>query len=678
MTQESTNGDSPAPDGAAHLFAEFDAPAYEAWREATVSSLKGVPFEKLITRTYEGIDLQPLYRAEDAADLAHVATLPGKPPYVRGSDATGYLEQPWAIAQEIGAATPSEFNRRLLHDLQRGQNAVNLIFDASGRRGVPMQDARDVGAALANVDLAAVPLLLHCGADAVPAAALLMAALPSDAAIAGAIDNDPLGELAAAGTLPASLDALYDEMAMLTRWAAANAPALRTISVRGDRYQNAGADAVTELAAALAAGVAYVRAMQARDLPVDTTAGSLTFVFGLGSNFFMEVAKLRAARLLWSQVIEAFGGNAAAQRMVIHARTADWNKTVYDPYVNMLRVTTEAFAGAVAGVQSMHVAPFDAPIREADEFSRRMARNTQLILQEECSLTRLIDPAGGSWYVERLTDELARAAWQRFQAIETAGGLAAALADGTVQQQIAATAAARVANLARRKDVLVGVNMYPNLGEAEAKAEAKAEAEGHAEDVAVSLGEASFASLVERAKAGANLAQLRSALRRNAGPGPAVEPLQPLRVAAAFEALRQAAASYAAAHGATPKIFLANMGSLKQHKARADFTQGFVNVGGFECIYPAGFETPDAAAAAALDAGAQAVVICSTDDSYPEIVPALTARIKAAAPEMPVLLAGYPTDQIDAFRAAGIDEFIHLRADCHAVNAWLQATIGIK
>ncbi len=692
MTQDSTNGDSPAPEGAAHLFAEFDAPTYESWREATVSSLKGLPFEKLITRTYEGIDLQPLYRAEDTAELAHVATLPGKPPYVRGSDATGYLEQPWAIAQEIGAATPSEFNRRLLHDLQRGQNAVNLIFDASGRRGVPLQDARDVGAALAHVDLSAVPLLLHCGADAVPATALLMAALPSsamssdaeppDASISGAIDNDPLGELASAGTLPASLDALYDEMALLTRWAASHAPVLRTISVRGDRYQNAGADAVTELAVALATGVAYVRAMQARDLPIDTTAGSLTFVFGLGSDFFMEVAKLRAARLLWSQAVAAFGGNATAQRMVIHARTADWNKTVYDPYVNMLRVTTEAFAGAVAGVQSMHVSPFDAPIREADEFSRRIARNTQLILQEECSLTRLIDPAGGSWYVERLTDELARAAWQRFQAIETAGGLAAALADGTVQEQIVATAAARVANLARRKDVLVGVNMYPNLGEVQAEAQAKAERDGG--DASVGSGEVSLAEgsdfgiLVERAKAGASLPQLCDALRREAGPGPAVAPLQPLRVAATFEELRAAAGRYADERGAAPKIFLANMGPLKQHKARADFTQGFVNVGGFECIYPAGFETPDAAAAAALAAGALAVVICSTDDSYPEIVPDLTARIKAAAPDLPVLLAGYPTDHIDAFRAAGIDEFIHLRADCHAVNAWLQAETGVQ
>ncbi len=686
MPQESANGDAPLDPADARLFDQFDAPSFETWREATVTSLNGLPFEKLITRTYEGIDLQPLYRAEDVADLSHVNTLPGRPPFVRGADAAGYLQQPWAIAQEISAPTPAEFNRQLLHDLNRGQDAINLGIDADGHRGVPVEDAAAMAEALASVDLTAVPIILRAGVDALPAAALLLVSRASAGnALRGAVVNDPLGELASAGALPAVLDALYDEMAALTLWAETHAPALHTISVQAERYQDAGADAVTELAVALATGVAYLRAMLVRGLTIDAAAARMTFGFGLGSNFFMEVAKLRAARLLWSQAVAAFGGSADAQRMTIHGRTAEWNKTIYDPYVNMLRVTTEAFAGAIGGVQSMHVTPFDGPLRPADEFSRRIARNTQLILQDECNLTRLIDPSGGSWYVEALTDELAQAAWQRFQAIEAAGGMAAVLGNGSLQDQIAETAQARVANLNRRKDVLVGTNMYPNLREERlpvATVSAVDDAPGTsatpARDViAVESDPAVVDAAIQAAADGATLAELRAMLRDGAAAGPIVPALTPLRVAASFEALRAAAEAYAESTGAPPRVFLATMGPLAQHKARADFSQGFVNVGGFVCDYPPGFAGPEEAADAALASGAQAVVICSTDDTYPEIVPAFAARIKAVQPGLPVLVAGYPKDHVDAFRAAGVDEFIHLRADCYALNAWLQEQAGL-
>ena len=390
------------------------------------------------------------------------------------------------------------------------------------------------------------------------------------------------------------LDALYDEMAALTLWAEVNAPALHTISVQAERFQDAGADAVTELAVALATGVAYLRAMLARGLTVDSAAARMTFGFGLGSNFFMEVAKLRAARLLWSQVVAAFGGSAEAQRMTIHGRTAEWNKTIYDPYVNMLRVTTEAFAGAIGGVQSMHVTPFDGAQRQADEFSRRIARNTQLILQDECNLARLIDPSGGSWYVEALTDELAQAAWQRFQSIEAAGGMGAVLADGSLQEQIAATAQARVANLNRRKDVLVGTNMYPNLGEErlpvattpDPDAVTSTNAAQSPAAIAVGPQPAVVDAAIQAAAEGATLAELRAMLRDGAVAGPVVPALTPLRVAASFEALRTAAEAYAESTGSPPRVFLATMGPLAQHKARADFSQGFVNVGGFVCDYP--------------------------------------------------------------------------------------------
>jgi methylmalonyl-CoA mutase len=317
--------------------------------------------------------------------------------------------------------------------------------------------------------------------------------------------------------------------------------------------------------------------------------------------------------------------------MNIHTCTSAINKTVYDPYVNMLRTTIEAFAGAAGGTDSMQVAPFDAPFRQPDEFSRRIARNQQLILQHEVGLSRTIDPAGGSYYVEYLTDWLARQAWTLFQEVEKQGGMFKALQAGFVQDQVAAVAAQRLTNLERRKDVMVGVNMYPNLAE---------ESPTFVYD-------------------------------DNQPNDKLIIPL--LRLAASYEKLRHNASAYRQRTGTTPRIFLANLGS---YRARADFTTGFFEVGGFEIINNGRFNSPEEAAQAALDSDAPVVVICSTDDNYPQIVPPLVSTIKAQKPDVVVILAGYPQDQIDAHRAAGIDEFIYIRANCYEMNRWLQQRIG--
>ena len=704
------------------LFDEFTAPTYDEWYAATVASLKGVPFDRLLTKTYEGISLQPLYRQEDAAHLSHQNTMPGQAPFVRGATATGYLAQPWLIAQEISAATPEAFNRAARHDLARGQTAVNLKLDRAtcngldpdqvepdtvGVDGVSMAALDDLAAALEGVDLAALPLFVDAGISGLPLLALVTALVRQQghdpALLQGAISMDPLGMLARQGSLPVALEALYNELARMTHWAENAAPQLSTIAVSGLAYRDAGANAVQELAVTLATGVAYLRAMQERGLEIETVAPRMRFTFTLGNNLFMEIAKLRTARLLWSQIVAAFGGREAAQAMQIHAQSANWNKTLLDPYVNMLRTTTEAFAGAVGGVASMHVAPFDAVYQPSDEFGRRIARNTQLILQEECSLARLIDPAGGSWYVEKLTDQLARDGWALFQEIEAQGGMAAALFQGSIQSRIEAVAAARRANLARRKDVQVGTNMYPNLHEKLARpAPLNAFAErlqrvdqlrGEADSVAVVAALETVArrtlagstqldavgivdSAIEAATAGALINELSHALRADAAGGPHVTALAIQRGSEPFETLRQRSDHAAQASG-RPQVFLAVMGPLAQHKARADFAQSFFAVGGFDAIYPTGFATADEAAQAALDSGAAAVVICSTDESYPAVVPPLVAHIRAAQSAMPVILAGYPKEQVDALKAAGVDEFIHVRADCHGINVWLQEKLGL-
>jgi methylmalonyl-CoA mutase len=383
--------------------------------------------------------------------------------------------------------------------------------------------------------------------------------------------------------------------------------------------------------------------------------------------------------------------------MSLHARTSAWNQTVYDPHVNLLRATTEAFSGAVGGCDSLHISPFDELVRVPDEFSGRVARNTHTVLREESHITRTVDPAGGSWYIENLTDSVARKTWAIFQEVEKQGGMAKALEAGWPQSQIANTATKRAANLAKRKDIFVGTNMYPNLKETRIEAAAmdawtvqseraaalkqyRADANVGSKQAALDVlakGGSVVGAAIQAALAGATLGEIAQAARTTAKPGPTATAVRAHRGAQAFEALRQAAETYTARIGQRPQVFLATMGPLTQHKARADFTTAFVGVGGFETIYPAGFNTPDEAADAALASSAKAVVICSTDPTYPDIVPPLVQKLKKAAPDLIVMLAGYPADHVEAFKGAGVDDFIHLNANCQALLSTLQKKMGV-
>jgi methylmalonyl-CoA mutase len=707
-------------------FDEFPSPTFEEWQAAAVESQGGKPFEKLITASYEGIPIQPLYRREDASGIA-AETVPGQSPYLRGTTAAGYLARPWAIAQELACGSPAAFNRALRSDLEHGQTAVNLLLDGPtragkdpdgaqpgevGRGGVSLATVEDVAVALRGVDLTTTTLFVRAGTAALPLLALLVAHLRRSGRSAGdlhgCLEYDPLGALAHEGALPLSLERAYDEMAQLTLWAEHHAPRLATMAVHTYPYHNAGGNAVQELAFALATGVAYLRVLARREVDVQTVAPRIRFDFAIGGNFFMEIAKLRAARVLWSQVVAAFGGDEDAQKMHLHGRTARRNKTTVDPHVNMLRATTEALAAAVGGVASLHVAPFDEPARPPDEFSRRVARNVQVILQEEAHLTQVIDPAGGSYAVEALTGQLARAAWTLFQEVERQGGMADALKLGYIQAQIAAVAEKRAANLAKRRDVLVGANQFANPHEAPPPADPTDYAALHRERAAqvaqyrsglpsahdddpaahraaldrlaemqAAAPERMIETAIAAAAAGATLGELTRTLRIHDGARPTITPVPLARAAEPFEALRARTLALRERAGErATRVFLANLGPPRQHKARADFAQAFFEVGGFQVLTNNGFPTPEAAAAVALDSGAAAVVICSTDETYPEIVPPLVRAIKQQAPEMVVILAGRPAEQVEAHQKAGVDEFIYLGADVLALNTWLQDRIA--
>ena len=704
-------------DAATPTFSEFPPTPYEEWRKVVDKFLKGAPFEKrLITKTYEEIDLQPMYRREDVAGLPHLDSLPGFAPYLRGTSPLGYVTQSWDVAQELPCATPAEFNAALCADMSRGQNAVNLVLDHPtlsgvdadqaeaaqvGKGGLSISSVADLAQALNGVDLETTPIYIQASASALTFTALLAALVmqqgKSLAKVRGAVGMDPLSQLARDGHLSRDLDGIYGVMAQLTTWAVANAPQLQTITVQGHPYHNGGASTTQELAFALATAVEYIRAMQNRGLSIDDIAPRIRFSLSVGTNFFMEIARLRAARLLWAKIVKAFGGSDEAQKMSLHARTSSWNQTVYDPHVNLLRATTEAFSSAVGGCDSLHISPFDELLRTPDEFSRRIARNTHTVLREESHITRTVDPAGGSWYVENLTDSVGRKAWALFQDIEKQGGMVKALEAGWPQKQVADTAAKRAANIAKRKDIFVGSNMYPNLKETRLEPEAvdfaarqatratalsQYRANAYADKKQAALdalaqGGNKVEAAIQAALAGATLGEIAQAARADAKAGVTITPICAYRGAQAFETLREAAEAFVARTGQRPQVFLATMGPLTQHKGRADFATAFLAVGGIETIYPAGFETADEAADAALASGAPAVVICSTDPTYPELVPPLAQKLKQANPGLIVLLAGYPADHVEAFKAAGVDDFIHLAANCQSLLSTLQKKMGV-
>ena len=700
------------------LLAEFPPATYENWRKLVEAELKGAPFDKkMFSATYEGITLKPIYQREDVAHLPHVNSLPGFAPFVRGTNASGFVKESWAVSQEIACASPTEFNLAACNSIARGLTALNMVLDRATRNGhdPDWAEPEDVGGgglsiatlgdldrALDGVDLEKTSLFVRSGASALPFAALLVALVKkrkkSSAELRGCIEMDPLGVLAHEGRLPQSLDDAYREMAALTRWAASHAPQLQTVCVHSRAWHESGGTAVQELAFTLATGVEYLRELDKLNLDLNVAAPRIRFAVTVGVNFFMEIAKLRALRMLWSRAVAAAGGNEAAQKISMHVRTAQWSQTVVDPYNNLLRATVEAFAGVLGGCDSMQVAAFDEVLRLPDDFSLRVARNIQLVLQKECALDHVVDPAGGSWYVESLTGELATRAWALFQEVEKLGGMAAALRTGFPQQTVSATAAEKIKAVARRRDSIVGVNQYANPMEKPLAApivDAKSFHKRRVQQILshrTSLDDAEnqfvldrlaevigpnvadgFEACVAAAGAGATLGELTRSIRIVDSPCAPITPVRLIRVAAQFEALRSAMNR----RSQPAQVFLCNMGSLKEHKARADFARGFFSAGGYEVVSSAGFKTPEDAVTAFLESKARVAVICSTDDNYPVLVPALTAEIRAHKPDALIVLAGFPPEQIEAHKKSGVDEFIHLRADAFEVLTRIHKQLGI-
>ena len=654
------------------LGAAFAPAERAAWQALVARALGDRDFDAtLVTRTYEGLDLQPLYDRADArvagAETRNDAGL------TRGTAG-------WEIRQSVDHPDPAAANQALLHELASGATAVTLVMDPAGEHaagpgaaGIFLPDRTALATVLDGVYLQAARVALAPGPLFAGAAALMLDHLETagvDPATARVhFGADPLAALARHGHLAMTLPEALSAMAEIAEHSAASLPAARAVTVDTTVYHAAGADEVLDLAIALSTGVAYLRAMTDHGLSVAAALAEIEFSLAAGVDLFMTVAKLRAARRLWARVAEASGAAAA---MALHVGTAERVISRRDPWVNMLRATIAGFAAGVAGADSVAVAPYDQGWGLPTDFGRRIARNAQVILQEESALGQVIDPAGGSWFIEDLTERLAQAAWHRFQEIEAAGGVAAMLADGRLQAAVAEVWAARERDLAHRRTQIIGVNMFPNLDEEAPAPPSMAWPEivapWHARRPAPAAVDGDLATRVAAARHGAAIGDLSGGA---AADGEDAAPITAHRLGEGFEALRDASDAWAEAHGQRPRVFIAALGTPAAHGARVDFTRNYLAAGGIEAIDGQG--APDEIAAAFTASGLDLAIICGSDKLYEAEGAAMAAALGGAGW---LGLAGRPANA-DVLRAAGIETFIHAGDDCLATLRAIHAKLGI-
>ncbi|MBR9976092.1 MAG: acyl-CoA mutase large subunit family protein [Bacteroidetes bacterium] len=689
------------------LFGDFVAPTKDQWKAQVERDLKGAEYQKLVWKTYEGFSVEPMYTSTETEALPHLGSLPGFEPYVRGTQALGFAARPWVIAQMTGPPLPDEAASEIVLARRCGQDGAALRMDRAaflaagtasagkhaGRNGTSVQhlpDFKRISDRLQD----GIPLEIHAGMSSL---VFLAMAVASDRSLSHTGFN-PLAQLMSTGELPFSLKTTFRLLRDAVRYVDHRSLNTTVISVCGECYHDAGANAVQELACMMASGVEYLNRLTDLGLSADAVARRVRFNIPVGMNFFMEIAKLRAARMLWYRITKDFGVQEEdARKMRAHVRTSWWHQTKYDPYVNMLRSTIEAMAGVIGGADSMYTAPFDEVAAEAGVFSKRVARNLQIVLREEAQLGRVADPAAGSYYMETLTNELAQHAWTLFTEIEQQGGYLAAASSGFIQESIEKTAKEKRSNISCRRDVIVGSNQYPNLGEKaltnsvrnkqEQQATLRESLQRHLATRSASTEEQTqslrlalsgetgnlIAAMASALEAGATVAEINDLLHNGGEDVPIVRPLRPFRAAEDFEQLRDAVAAL----DRKPNVFLATYGPGLWRRARATFASGFFGTAGLAIVDNAGFDTPEDAATAAMDAGADILVACSDDESYADMVPRIIRSLRDAGSDMSVVVAGNPKDSIEALRTSGVEWFIHVKSDVGVVLREILQRFGI-
>ena len=591
------------------LFNDFPPVSTEQWMEKIKADLKGADFEKkLVWRTKEGFSVRPFYREEDLEQLMYLNVVPGEFPYVRGNNVKG---NEWLIHQDISVWNIDEAARKAKKLTLSGVNSIGFIIEDDS-----MFDPEKLKGLLSEIDLSETSVYFNARKNF---HLLGQAVLPLvDGNISGSVNLDPLGVLTVMGKVAYPMDQSFDFVVKALQKTKSNKK-FRPLNVNAMYFGNAGSTIVEELAFALSMGNEYLAQSTDRGLSPDETAEGMRFNFSIGSSYFLEIAKLRAARLLWANIVKEYGATEEAGRMFIHCETAEWNKTIYDPYVNLLRTQTEAMSAVLGGTQSLNVLPFDIFYKEPDDFSERLARNQQLLLKEESYFDKVEDAAAGSYYIENLTDSIAAEAWKLFVEIEEKGGYLKALYDGFIQSSVERSAAKRRQAVATRRENLLGTNEYPNLNEKV-------------------------------------LTQIENARTYNLKAEDAtVEPIKLFRGAEEYEALRLQTEKAEK----QPVVFMLTFGNLAMRLARSQFSGNFFGCAGYKIIDNIGFDSVEQGIEEARKAGADIVVLCSSDDEYTETAP---KALKLLNNEAMLVVAGAPKN-MDELKEQGVEHFIHIRSN---------------
>ncbi|MCA0199913.1 MAG: methylmalonyl-CoA mutase subunit beta [Proteobacteria bacterium] len=661
-------------DAALKLAADFPPASDAQWMKLLEKVLAGAPFEKkLVSKTYDGLSIRPLYTRADWPSANDPSGLPGGAPFVRGGTVLASAMNGWDIRQVHGHPDPATANKEILQDLENGVTSITLRLCPEGKNGVAVNTYADLAKTLDGVMLDLAPVNLEGYPSLVFAAYLikLLEKRGQSAAYAGNFGLDVLSVFAAKGRITSDPETARARVADLASYAAKHLPKARTYNVSSVVYHSAGASEAQELACVLASAVEYLRAMTDNGLDLEAAVKQIAFTITADADMFLSVAKIRALRKMWARVAEASG--AENRTTFITAVTAPRMMSRRDPWVNILRSTVACFSAGIAGADAVTVLPFDNALGVPSDLGRRIARNTQVVLQEESGLGKVIDPAGGAWMFETLTDELADKAWSFFQEIERQGGMMKALMAEFIAAKIAGVQAERAKNLAKRKDAVTGVSEFPNVHETPVAAAKTSTPKATAASApTLTLPETGHGKLTEAFVAAAETAQISSYLAAlKGGTGASITPLPNLRLAQDFEKLRDAADSYPQ----RPKVYLANMGTVADFTARATFAKNFYEAGGFETVSGAGGTDTSVLAKDFKASGARFAVICSTDAVYAEHAVNAVEALKDAGASA-VHLAGRGGELEAALKAAGADDFIFIGCDVLGVLNALHARVS--
>ena len=620
------------------LFAEFPPVSTEQWESVIAVDLKGADYEKkLVWRTAEGFNVRPYYRAENLDGIKYLGSQCGEFPYVRG---TG-KDNNWRIVQTIEVGCPKEANAQATVLLTKGVESIGFVI------GDKEFSAADLDTLLSGISVKNTELVFS-GCATKKVAGLFIDKMDKEGVdpetVRASFVLDPIvKKLTLKGTMACKNGQCkgFENLASLISKGAAY-KRIRFVNVSGEIFHNSGSTIVQELAFTLAAGHEYVVKLMEQGLSVDQVAPALRFSMAISSNYFMEIAKFRAARLLWANIMAPYNpSRGCASKMKVHAVTSKWNMPVYDPYVNMLRGTTEAMSAAVSGVHSIEVLPFDTPYEKPTDFSARIARNVQLLLKEESHFNQVCDAAGGSYYIENLTNSIAEQAWNLFRQVEEKGGYIAAFEAGFIQDQVEVSAAKKNSNIATRRETLLGTNQFPNFNEVADEA------------------------ITEDVVTGKSTCKCGCASQAADG----VRPLKPYRGAMAFEQMRLKVDR----SGKQPKAFMLTCGALAFARARAQFSCNFFACAGIRVQDNTYFKSVEEGVKAALEAKAEIVVICAADDDYATLAP---EAFKLLGDKAIFVVAGAPACK-EELEAQGIKNFISVRNNVLETLQYYLKELGI-